>query len=608
MTRKVSKLFSLLGWFSLSVIIAGLSAGMVSGQWLFLPVGVIISGGMLLGISLYGRWRGTTGKTTHSWWRWRSTQSGTNALIATLAVVTMISLINFMAVRYPFRVDFTEQKTFSLAPQTLNVLSSLQKPVEVLVFIGNDSASSETQSQIVLQNQLLLKEYQRQQPNFFKFKFVDPQAEPGLARKHSVRNLGDVSLVYGQQRKLLSAGLSEVTLTPALALLTSGRQAKAYVLQGHNEVPLSGFTESLAGAINQLKLEGIVVESLNLSLQKQIPKDADVIVIAGPKLPLLAAEITLINNFMKQGGNLFLMLDPEVDVGLNPILKSLGVTLDGRLIVDPQHVRLAWPAAVNYGEHPITRSFSEKLSFFPFAQAIDLQEQSGQQIFTLLQTSDEAWAESDLTSQQIQFNTGKDRKGPLTLGVALKRSLSAPRTETSLPKPIPTPKPTTNSGENAAPSTSASPKSTPSLPTSTESRPSSTPQPQNSPSPSSNTSPQPTPSTPASTKSVPPPTSPQVSPPEIEGEAARLVIIGDSDFAKDDPYFEQTVNRDIFVNAVSWLITDSDDPTLSIRPKQVIQRTLDISEQKTTLLNLLGLVLLPMIAFATAAALWWQRR
>jgi len=508
------------------------------------------------------------GEATHRWWQRRLTQSGANALIASLAVVVIIGLINFMTVRYPFRIDFTEQKTFSLAPQTLNVLSSLQKPVEVLVFLGNDSAS-ETQSQIVLQNQLLLKEYQRQQPNFFKFRFVDPQAEPGLARKHSVRNLGDVSLVYGQQRKLLSTGLSEVNLTPALALLTSGRQAKAYVIQGHNEVPLSGFTESLAGAINQLKLEGIVVESLNLSLQKQIPEDADVIVIAGPKLPLLAAEITLINNFLKQGGNLFLMLDPEVDVGLNPTLKSLGVTLDGRLIVDPQHVRLAWPAAVNYGEHPITRSFSEKLSFFPFAQTIDIQEQSGQQVFKLLQTSDEAWAESDLTSQQIQFNAGKDRKGPLTLGVALKRSLSASKTETPLSKSSPAPQSTANSGENAAPKP---------------------------------------PSSPASTESVPPPTPPQASPPEMEGEAARLVIIGDSDFAKDDPYFEQTVNRDIFVNAVSWLITDSDDPTLSIRPKQVIQRTLDISEQKTTLLNLLGLVLLPMTAFATAAALWWQRR
>lgn len=87
-----------------------------------------------------------------------------------------------------------------------------------------------------------------------------------------------------------------------------------------------------------------------------------------------------------------------------------------------------------------------------------------------------------------------------------------------------------------------------------------------------------------------------------------MVIIGDSDFAKDDPYFEQTVNRDIFVNAVSWLIMDGDDPTLSIRPKRVIQRTLAISDQVNMLLSVFGIVLLPLTAFATAAALWWQRR
>ena len=307
MTRVVSKLLSLLGWFSVALIVAGISAGIVSGQWLSLPLGVIMSGVGLLGISFLWRWQRRS--SSSNWWQWRSTQSGTNALIATLAVVVILGLANSMAVRYPFRVDFTEQKNFSLAPQTLNVLSSLQKPVEVLVFIGNDSSESESQSQIVLQNQLLLKEYHRKQPKHFKFRFVDPQAEPGLARKHNIRNLGDISLVYDQRMKLLSTGLSEVSLTPAIALLTNNRQSMAYVIQGHNEVPLSGFTESLAGSLNQLKLEGITVEPLNLSLKQEIPKNADVIIIPGPKLPLLKEEIALLNQFLKQGGNLLLMLD-----------------------------------------------------------------------------------------------------------------------------------------------------------------------------------------------------------------------------------------------------------------------------------------------------------
>ena len=599
MTRVVSKLLNLLSWFSVALIVAGLSAGLVSGQWLSLPLGIVLSGVVLLGISFLWRWQRVS--TSNRWWQWRSTQSGTNALISTLAVVVILGLVNFMAVRYPVRVDFTEQKTFSLAPQTRNVLAALQKPVEVLVFIGNDPSAPETQSQIVLQNQLLLKEYQRQRPDFFKFRFIDPQAEPGLARKHNVRNLGDISLVYNQRMKLLSSGLSEVNLTPAIALLTNNRRATAYVIQGHNEVPLSGFTESLAGSVNQLKLEGVTVKPLNLSLQKQIPDDADVIVIAGPKLPLLKEEISLINTFLKQGGNLFLMLDPEVDVGFNPILKSLGVTLDTRLIVDPKHVRLAWPAAVDYGDHPITRSFSQKLSFFPFAQAIDTQDQPGQKVTKLLQTSEETWAEADLTGQKIQFNPAQDRKGPLTLGIAIKRSLSAPAPSESSTAPQPSP-------EASPPPT---PKESP-TPTPAPSESSATPQPipgaSPSPTPKGAPTPTPNPSKPLSTDDIPPPTSPQGSQAEITGDAARLVIIGDSDFAKDDPYFEQTVNRDIFVNAVSWLITDGDDPTLSIRPKRVIQRTLNISEQMKTLLSLLGLVFLPLGALATAAALWWQRR
>ncbi|WP_299409187.1 Gldg family protein [Acaryochloris sp. IP29b_bin.148] len=588
MTQVLSKILKLLSWFGLAVVIAGFTAGLVSGQWLSLPLGVMITGTILMGLSFLWRWQTGADTSEQGWWRWRSTQSGTNAFISTLAVLVILGLINFMAVRFSYRVDFTEQKTFSLAPQTLNVLSSLQKPVEVLVFIGNDSSASGTQSQVVLQNQLLLKEYQRQQPNFFKFRFVDPQAEPGLARKHGIRNLGDISLVSGQRMKLLSSGLSEVTLTPAIALLTHNREAKAYVIQGHNEVPLSGFTESLAGVVNQLKLEGITVESLNLSLQRAIPKDADVLILAGPKLPLLEAEITLIDAFLKQGGNLFLMLDPEVEVGLKPTLKSIGIELDGRLIVDPKHVRLAWPAAADYGDHPITQSFNQKFSFFPFVQAIDIQEQPGQQVFKLLQTSEETWAESDLTDQQIRFNPESDRKGPLTIGVAIKRSISAPpadQAESSGAEKSEAPESEANPTPESKPSPSK-PESPESTPAPTESKP----------------------SEPASTESVPPPSSAEDLQPDITGEAARIVVIGDSDFAKDDPYFDQTVNRDIFVNAVSWLIADGDDPTLSIRPKTVIQRSLNISQSMRDLLSFLGVAVLPLLAFLTAAALWWQRR
>lgn len=589
MTRVGSKVINLLSWFSVALMVAGFSAGFVSGQWFSLPLGVMLSGVALLGISLMWRWQRLS--PSNQWWQWRSTQSGTNALVATLAVLVILGLVNFIVVRYPYRADFTEQKTYSLAPQTRNVLSALPKPVEVLVFIGNDPSASDSQSQIVLQNQLLLKEYQRQQPDKFKFRFIDPQAEPGLARKHNIRNLGDISLVYDQRMKLLSSGLSEVTLTPAIALLTNERQATAYVIQGHNEVPLSGFTESLAGAINQLKMEGITVEPLNLSLQQQIPDDADVLVIAGPKLPLLEAEVTLIRDFLKEGGNLFLMLDPEVDVGLKPILEVMGATLDGRLIVDPKHARLAWPAALTYGEHPITESFSQKLSFFPFAQAVDVQEQPGQQVTPLLQTSEASWAETDLTGQQIQLDQGRDRKGPLTIGVAIKRSISAPPAKTKpAPKPSSSPSPSSSSPTpTASPAAEAAPS------------PSVTPNTEAAPSPSL------APTPPLTTESVSPPTAESLQP-EIKGEAARVVIIGDSDFAKDDPYFEQTVNRDIFVNAVSWLIMDGDDPTLSIRPKRVIQRTLAISDQVNMLLSVFGIVLLPLTAFATAAALWWQRR
>jgi len=82
----------------------GLSAGW-SGSWEPVPLGLLISG--IVPVGCYFKPVSSGGRPFH--------QAGTNALVATLAVLLILGLVN-LAVRYP--VDFTETQLFTLAPQS----------------------------------------------------------------------------------------------------------------------------------------------------------------------------------------------------------------------------------------------------------------------------------------------------------------------------------------------------------------------------------------------------------------------------------------------------------------------------------------------------------
>jgi ABC-type uncharacterized transport system involved in gliding motility auxiliary subunit len=81
-TRK--KYWQYLFWLGPALVLMGLSAGVVSGKWEPVPLGLLISGIVLIGLWLLFQARES------NWWGRRSTQAGTNALVATLAVLLIL--------------------------------------------------------------------------------------------------------------------------------------------------------------------------------------------------------------------------------------------------------------------------------------------------------------------------------------------------------------------------------------------------------------------------------------------------------------------------------------------------------------------------------------
>jgi len=551
-TIKNKNYLKYLFWLGPILSLMGITARVVAENWS--PISLAL---LSAGLTIIGLWLLFLGTFAPSFWRSRSTQVGTNAIIATLAMLVILGLINFLGVRYGARVDLTENQLFTLSPLSQQVVKNLQQPVTVWVFDPNPDPTDRE----------LLENYHRYGSNF-KFQFVDPQLKPGLAQKFNVQSPGEVYLEYGAQRQLLQTvndaeRLSEIKLTNGIGQLTSDRIDKVYFLQGHGERPLEQVEGGLSQAVSALKEKNFTAQPLNLADRSEVPKDASLVVIAGAKQALFEGEVQALRNYLSSGGSLLVMVDPETNPGLDSLLTAWGVKVDSQIAIDAsgqgRSVGLgpATPLVTSYSNHPITKDFGNGFSFYPLARPVQVTPVDGVQETPLVRTSEQSWGESTPEKQPLQFDQQIDRPGPLTLGVALSR-----KAESSAASPILETQPKTSPEASPTPSPTGQPQASPSAVN------------------KENT--------------------------DKRTSESRLVVYGNSSFATDG-WFEQQLNSDVFLNSIGWL-SKRDEQTLSIRPKEQKNRRLNLTPLQAGALGWTALVIIPLVGFTTAGMIWWRRR
>ena len=595
-------------WLGIGLISAALTSGIISG-WLALQTGLTIAGIVLICIWLLMLGRFDTNGNQTNFWQRRSTQAGTGALISTVSVFVILGLLNFMAVRHLYRVDLTDTGRLSIASETQQILKNLKQPVTLYLFDKEQSP----------EDRELLQNFRRQSQNF-SFEFVDPDANPALAKKFEIKNSNqsrDVHLeLPSKNRKVFVQSLSpqqrisESRLVSSLLQIESDRKPHIYFTQGHGERSLDAGEKNYGAAFKVLQDKNFEVLPLNLAQTVQVPIDATAVVLAGPSKPFFEAELKAIQDYLEQAGNLIVLIDPESQANLTDLLKTWGLALDNRVAIDAsgsgQLLKLgpATPIVQDYNgnQHPITKEFGNNITFYPLSRPIEIKEIAGVQATPIALTNKQSWGESNLQEKPIKLNEG-DRPGPLPLAVALTRQV--------VPKPIqpsPTPSPSLPSvnaeGETPDPLVTPSPSPTVTPSPSPSVSPTITASPTTAASPSSNPSPIVSPS-----PAVSP--SPTVSPSPIESplkapRESRLVIFGNSAFATD-AFFGAQLNGDMFLNAVTWA-SQIDGQALSIRPREIKRRQLSGTPQQVQIVMLLSAVLLPMLGFGLAAFIGWRRR
>lgn len=373
------------------------------------------------------------------------------ALVAVLVVI-----VNYLGWKYHARLDWTEEGFYSLSEQTENVLGALDeagRDVEVVVFMA---PGGELHGRV----QELLGRYEAASSRL-SVRWLDPERNPaevqrlvdqyGITTRSVVFTAGeqrravaadelqelDYSAVQAGGQPEIAAFKGERLFTDALVGLLEEDVPKVLFTTGHGELRLDpGAGRSLAGLVEVIGRDNFELEEWQSRTAESVPRDADLVVVAGPTSAFLPVELEVLDRYLRRGGRLLVLLDPVfssvgaeddlVATGLGEWLAGYGVEVGRDLVLDPRNrVSSYGPETLfvtDYRAHPVTGSLGEREipSILSVARSVGAGDAGeGTTVTELLRTSAEAWGETDFGTTGEATAGPDDRAGPLSLAVAV---------------------------------------------------------------------------------------------------------------------------------------------------------------------------------------------
>lgn len=375
-----------------------------------------------------------------------------------LVVVAIYALVNWLGYRHWSRGDWTKAKLYSLSSTTKKVVGGLKTPVHVTAFMTH-------RNRLYSETREILDRY-RALSTQIKVEEIDPERNPALAesvaRQMDVRKAGTIVFQSGSQKKFvtedqmadfdfsgvpgqggsLKAFKGEQAFTSAILAVTSAKSPKVYFSAGHGEKSIDEAGERGLSDVKELLAKDNDTAATWDSLGKsEVPKDADLVVVAGPQTAFLAPERDAIDRYLSSGGHALILVDPvvphpgapAVDFGLGGLLAGWGVKLDNDIVVDTGNtLPFIGPETVyanHFGTHPIVEPLAsaKMAAVFPLARSLQpaTASHAGFTATPLVQTTAEGWGETDLEHLSAVKKDAGDIAAPVTIAMAIARSADA---------------------------------------------------------------------------------------------------------------------------------------------------------------------------------------
>ncbi|MDZ4160225.1 MAG: GldG family protein, partial [Anaerolineaceae bacterium] len=325
----------------------------------------------------------------------RQARYGSNALLKTLAFIGILIVLNYLAFQNSPRWDLTENREHTLTPETIDTLQSLSAPVTAKAFFTSRSAFS------IDDTRKILESYQAAGKGNFNYQFIDPEADPVAAQKANISREGTIVLEMEDRQEQVTF-TNEQEITSALIRLANPSERVVYFLTGRGEFDPKGSGEHSFSLLNQsLEQKNYVVKTLNLLINPVIPDDALAIIIARAQKAYSPNEISLIQEYVSNGGSLVVLAEPvmgdsiEDNFGLYEYLEQTwGIAPEDDVIIDPNVNPPLIAISDSYGSHPITERLMNRATIFPTVRSIRTTGEGNLPRQELIFTSPMSWGET----------------------------------------------------------------------------------------------------------------------------------------------------------------------------------------------------------------------
>ena len=260
------------------------------------------------------------------------------ALIIAVLFVAYYCLYLFLEEHDLPEFDITTNKLHTLSETSKEVLSQIDKDIEILVYGYPESSDIFN----------LLKQYHKVNEKITSRR-ISEETDLEYITNHSLSTGYYVVIIRcGDDEKILDASdfavydstiyqnvdITEQKITNSLLDMVVKDKIKVCFTEGHQEYTAS----ELATIDFYLTNEAFETETININLDGAIPEDCNILAIIGPQADLSEQEVEIIKNFISKGGSLFVsrgVLADNISMpNLQIVLDEYGVTLENGFILE----------------------------------------------------------------------------------------------------------------------------------------------------------------------------------------------------------------------------------------------------------------------------------
>lgn len=347
-----------------------------------------------------------------------------------IAIVVVFNLVLGSLPDGTLEYDISEKDIYTVTQQSVDFLSALDKDISIVVLAQN--AAIDEHILKFINNYAKLSGH-------ITLQFIDPVLNPTALETYGAQennivvscadtnktrtlNLGGVygyedglilydaqSLYYYNQYSPVAID-AEGQLTSAINYVTSEATNKLYLLDGHGE---SALGTTATDAISKSNIE---TASLNLSKEGSIPDDCELIVSVNPTADLTDDELSMLETYLKTGGNVMLLLNTADLANYNSLLETYGLQMQNGLIADTQNYYKIYAQQFGYyciypelsTSSSITSSITEDaLLLHPYGMLETTPLRRGATVSTFMTTSDSGLlVADDNTTTEGQYILG----------------------------------------------------------------------------------------------------------------------------------------------------------------------------------------------------------